>query len=54
MPLKSGKSAVSENIRELHSGETYKRTAEKSGKEAANKQAVAIAYKKARESGKKK
>lgn len=50
MPLKQGSSnrVVSENIRELHGGKTYARTAEKFGKEKANKQAVAIALSQAR------
>ena len=45
MPLKksSSKKAVSENIRELHKGPTYSRTAQKFGKARANKQSVAIA-----------
>ena len=49
MPLKRGKSnkVVSENIRELHTGATYKGTAKKFGKAAANRQAVAIALNKA-------
>lgn len=52
MPLKSGSSqaTVSHNIQELHSGGTYARTAKKFGKKKANKQAVAIALAKARES----
>lgn len=50
MPLKSGSSSatVSENIRELHSGNTYAKTASKFGKAKANKQAIAIALSKAR------
>ena len=53
MPLIKGKSkkTVSKNIEELHGGKTYARTEAKSGKKAANKQAVAIALSKARESG---
>lgn len=52
MPLKSGssKGVMSENIREFHHGNTYDRTKKKFGKEKANKQAVAVAYSKARES----
>jgi hypothetical protein len=50
MPLKKGSSSkvVSANIRELHGGKTYARTAAKFGKEKANKQAVAIALSQAR------
>jgi hypothetical protein len=50
MPLiKSGsKNAVSENIRELHTGKTFAHTAAKFGKEKADKQAVAIALNVAR------
>ena len=49
MPLQSGKSqsVVSRNIRELHSGKTYRRTRLKFGKAKANAQAVAIALDKA-------
>lgn len=49
MPLKRGKSnkVVSANIRELHTGATYRRTARKFGKADADKQAVAIALRKA-------
>lgn len=39
---------MSANIRELHGGNTYARTAEKFGKERANKQAIAIALNEAR------
>jgi len=50
MPLKPGSSSetVGENIRELHTGDTYAHTSEKFGKERANKQAVAIALSEAR------
>lgn len=50
MPLKSGssKDTVSENIRELHTGQTYAHTAAKFGKAAADRQAVAIALSNAR------
>lgn len=50
MPLiKSGsKKAIGENIRELHGGKTYAHTAEKFGKDKANKQAIAIALSQAR------
>ena len=56
MPLKSGKSksTISKNIAEFHKGETFSKTAKKHGKEAANKQAVAVAFSKARESKAKK
>ena len=52
MPLKRGKSraTVSSNIRELHTGKTYARTRRKFGKKKADKQAVAIALNKRRES----
>lgn len=52
MPLRRGTSPtiLSANIRELHGGATYARTAAKYGKERANKQAVAIAMSKKRES----
>lgn len=55
MPLKRGKSkaTVSANIRELHSGKTYAKTAKKFGKAKADKQAVAIALSTSRKSGKK-
>ncbi len=45
MPLKKGKSkaVVSENIKEFHTGPTYKNTARKFGKKRANAQAVAVA-----------
>ena len=49
MPLKKGRSqkVVSANVRELHTGDTYRGTAKKFGKDVANKQAVAIALRKA-------
>lgn len=49
MPLKSGSSrkTIIGNIAELHTGTVYKRTAAKHGKDVANRQAVAIAMKKA-------
>jgi hypothetical protein len=43
MPLIPGKGHVSENIKEFHSGPTFKRTEEKFGKERADKQDVAVA-----------
>jgi hypothetical protein len=51
--LTSGNSpgVVGSNIRELHTGGTYARTKDKFGAKKANKQAVAIALNKARESG---
>ncbi len=50
MPLKAGKSrkTISGNIRELHTGKTYRRTKAKFGKKKADKQAVAIALSEAR------
>jgi hypothetical protein len=53
MPLKKGKSreTVSKNIEEFHDSDTYNRTKAKSGKKKADKQAVAVALSKARESG---
>lgn len=49
MPLKPGRSrkVVSENIRELHTGNTYARTKRKFGKSKADRQSVAIAMHKA-------
>ena len=49
MPLKKGKSkkTVASNIRELHKGPQYKRTAGKFGKDKADAQAIAEALKKA-------
>ena len=54
MPLKSGSSqkTISSNIDELHDGDTFARTKAKFGKAKANKQAIAIAYSKARKSKK--
>lgn len=51
MPLKAGKSkaTISKNISEFHGGETYSRTKEKFGKKKADKQAVAVAYAKAKQ-----
>ena len=51
MPLAPGKKNVGKNISELHGGKTYAKTKKKHGKGKANKQAIAIALKKARESG---
>ena len=53
MPLHKGKSkkVVSENISEFHQGGTYAHTAEKFGKERADKQAVAVALNEQRKSG---
>jgi hypothetical protein len=48
MPLKKG-APVGESIRELHTGKTYKHTSKKFGKKRAQKQAIAIALKNARE-----
>lgn len=52
MPLKKGKSkkVLSKNIKELHTGKTYAKTEKKFGKDKANKQAIAIAFAKARKS----
>lgn len=47
MPLNPS-SSVSDNIRELHSGETYEHTKDKFGKKRANSQAIAIALSVAR------
>lgn len=51
MPLKPGsdKETISGNISEFHGGKTYASTEAKFGKNKANKQAVAVAYSKARE-----
>ena len=45
MPLKRGSSrtVISENIRELHHGDTYAHTERKVGKRKADKQAGAVA-----------
>ena len=53
MPLKKGasKKTISTNIRELHAGETFKKTENKFGKQRAQKQSVAIALNQARKSG---
>ena len=53
MPLTKGKSrkTISNNIRELHTGQTFAKTKAKEGKAKANKQAVAIALDTARRSG---
>jgi hypothetical protein len=52
MPIKAGKSeaTVSKNIKEIHSGPQYEKTKAKHGKAVADRQAVAIAKKKQRES----
>jgi hypothetical protein len=54
MPLKAGKSdkVVSENVSEFHKGKTYAKTKKKFGKVKADKQAVAVALSKKRESAK--
>lgn len=53
MPLKKGtsKSTVSQNIREFHTGNTYRKTEAKFGKKKADKQAVAVALAEKRRSG---
>ncbi len=55
MPLKKGTSAktVSKNIKELHTGKNYAKTAKKFGKKVANKQSIAIALEEKRKSNKK-
>jgi hypothetical protein len=52
MPLKPGKSqkVVSQNIKEIHSGPQYEKTKREHGKAVADKQAIAIAMDKKRES----
>jgi len=54
MPLQPGSSrkTISHNIRELHEGRTWERTAMEYGKKKADKQSVAIALNEARKSGK--
>ena len=54
MPLKSGKSkkVISGNIAEFHKGKTFKKTEAKFGKEKADKQAVAVAFSKAKQTNK--
>jgi len=49
MPLKKGKSqkVISQNIKELHKGKTFRRTKDKLGEEKANAQAIAIAMEQA-------
>ena len=49
MPLRkgTGQRTISNNLRELHGGNMYAKTKKKSGKKKANKQAVAVALKKA-------
>jgi hypothetical protein len=55
MPLASGSSRakISDNISELHDGNTFKKTKKKFGVKTANKQAVAIALTKAGKSNRK-
>lgn len=55
MPLKKGRSkkVISQNIRELHHGETFISSRAKFGPEKAHKQAIAIALQKAGRSRKK-
>ena len=52
MPLKAGKSkaTVSKNISEFHTGKTYAATKRKFGKAKADRQAVAVAMAKRRQS----
>jgi hypothetical protein len=49
MPLRKGKSkkTISGNISELHKGKVFAKTKKKFGKKRANKQAIAIAMRKA-------
>jgi hypothetical protein len=53
MPVKAGtsKATIGSNIEELKTGNTHARTEAKQGKAAADKQSIAIALDKARESG---
>lgn len=55
MPLKSGRSkaTISGNIDELHEGPQYQQTKARHGKGTADRQAVAIALKRAGKSRKK-
>ena len=55
MPLKKGKSkaVVSENIKEFHTGPTYKNTARKFGKKRALKQMQAVVLSTARKGSRK-
>lgn len=50
MPLRAGKAkrTINKNIEEFHTGQTYKNTEKKFGKETADKQAVAAALSKSR------
>jgi hypothetical protein len=52
MPLLPGKKNIGANISELHAGKTFAKTKAKFGKKTADKQAVAIAMKTARQSRK--
>lgn len=56
MTLASGtsKRVISANIRELHTGKTYKQTRKRYGAKKANDQATAIAMKKAGKARKRK
>lgn len=53
MPLTKGasKATFAKNVQEFAHGKTFAKTAEKSGKKAAIKQAVAVAYAQKRKSG---
>lgn len=52
MPLKRGtsKESTSDNIREFHEGETYRKTKRKHGKKTADRQAVAVVMEQKRRS----
>lgn len=56
MPLKKGSSnkTISRNIKEIHKGQTYAKTAREFGKTKADKQAVAIAFSQAKRNKNKK
>lgn len=54
MPLRKGTSrkTISNNIREFHTGKTFRRTEQKFGRATAERQAVAAALSTARRRGK--
>jgi hypothetical protein len=45
----TSKKVIGQNISEFHKGNTYAKTANKFGKDKANKQAIAVAYEQQRE-----
>lgn len=55
MPMKPGKSkkVISENIREMHHGPSYKKVAKRHGAKVAHKMAIAAAFSNARKTGSK-